>query len=75
MVKPKRKYDPMARKISDLRAALGETQLEFSKHFHVTRTTIIAWEQFGPPAYGPTLAHVKHIMKNLSRRVRRRSAA
>ena len=67
--KPKR-YDEMARDLAALREARGETQLQFAQHFGVGRTTIISWEQYGPPAYGPIRAHVKLIMKKLRPKAR-----
>lgn len=71
--KPKR-YDPIARDIKALREARGETQLEFSAHFGVGRTTIISWEQYGPPAYGPIRAHVKLTLKRLTPKGKRTGA-
>lgn len=70
MSKKPRRYDPIAKEILLLREARGETQLQFSKHFGVGRTTIISWEQYGPPAYGPIRAHVKLMMKKLKPKVR-----
>lgn len=70
--KPKR-YDPIAKEIRALREARDETQLQFAKHFGVGRTTIISWEQYGPPDYAPIRAHVKMTMRRLQPKARARA--
>jgi DNA-binding XRE family transcriptional regulator len=63
-MKPK-PLDPLARKLTALRLAREETQAQFAEHFSVGRTTILNWETYGPPRYGPVRLWCEHIMKRL----------
>lgn len=71
----KKRYEAISKDILRLRHELGESRKQFAKHFSVTRTTIINWETYAPPAYGPTRLWCEHVMYNLWRRIKRRRAA
>jgi DNA-binding XRE family transcriptional regulator len=60
-----RKYDPISKEFQELRRKRGETQGEFAAHFGVERTTMLNWETYGPPAYGPTRRYAELRLKEL----------
>jgi DNA-binding XRE family transcriptional regulator len=60
-----RRYDPISKEFGELRRLRGETQEEFAKQFGVGRTTMLNWETYGPPAYGPTRHYVELRLRQL----------
>lgn len=63
------KNDPLAARLRKLRERMGLLQKDFARYFHVSRTTIVGWEENGPPAKGPTRVFVLQTIKGLEQRV------